>query len=188
MREALGLAERVAPTDANVLVTGESGTGKDALAAFIHSRSARARQPLVKIGCATLPADLLEAELFGYERGGSTGATEGKAGRLEAAHRGTLVLDEIAHLSLDAQAKLLRVIEHCNFERLGGRKTIEVDARLIALTNADLKNAVERRAFRDDLFYRLNVVQIAVPPLRARRKDCPSLVRAFVHLFAQKHG
>ncbi len=177
MREAVGLAERVAPTDANVLVTGESGSGKDALAAFIHSRSTRAGQTFVKIGCATLPADLLEAELFGYERGAFTGATEAKPGRLEAAHRGTLVLDEIAHLSLDAQAKLLRVIEHCNFER-----------RLIALTNADLKNAVERRAFRDDLFYRLNVVQIAVPALRARRKDLPSLTRGFVQMYAQKHG
>jgi transcriptional regulator with PAS, ATPase and Fis domain len=148
----------------------------------------RAGQTLVKIGCATLPADLLEAELFGYERGAFTGATETKPGRLEAAHRGTLVLDEIAHLSLDAQAKLLRVIEHREFERLGGRKTIEVDARLIALTNADLKNAVERRAFRDDLFYRLNVVQIAVPPLRERLEDFPSLARAFVQMYAEKHG
>lgn len=188
MREAVGLAERVAPTDANVLVTGESGSGKDALAAFIHSRSMRAGQMLVKIGCATLPADLLEAELFGYERGAFTGATEAKPGRLEAAHRGTLVLDEIAHLSLDAQAKLLRVIEHREFERLGGRKTIEVDARLIALTNADLKNAVERRAFRDDLFYRINVVQIMMPPLRERREDFPSLTRDFVQMYAQKHG
>src|SRR5437660_8433697 len=177
MREAVGLAERVATTDANVLVTGESGAGKGALSAFIHSRSARAAQPLVKIDCATLPADLLEAELFGYERGAFTGASEAKPGRLEAAHRGTLVLDEIAHLSPNAQAKLLRVIENREFERLGGRKTIEVDARLVALTNADLKSAVERRAFRDDLFYRLNVVQISVLPLRARRKDFSSLVR-----------
>jgi len=123
MREVVGLAERVAPTDANVLVTGESGVGKDALAWFIHSRSRRAEQPLVKIDCATLPADLLEAELFGYERGAFTGASEAKPGRLEAAHRGTLVLDEIAHLSLEAQAKLLRVIEHREFERLvGGRR------------------------------------------------------------------
>src|SRR6476469_4446074 len=120
MREAVGLAERVAPTNANVLVTGESGSGKDALASFIHSRSRRAAQPLVKIDCATLPADLLEAELFGYERGAFTGATEAKPGRLEAAHRGTLVLDEIAHLPLEAQAKLLRVIEQRQFERLGG--------------------------------------------------------------------
>ena len=188
MREAVGLAERVAPTNANVLVTGESGSGKDALASFIHLRSHRAAQPLVKIDCATLPADLLEAELFGYERGAFTGATEAKPGRMEAAHRGTLVLDEIAHLSLDAQAKLLRVIEHREFERLGGRKTIAVDARLVALTNADLKNAVERRAFRDDLFYRLNVVHIIVPSLRERRKDIETLARSLVRTYAAKHG
>src|SRR5437879_1600694 len=124
MREAAAMAERVAVTDANVLITGESGAGKDALATFIHSRSRRADKALVKIDCATLPADLLEAELFGYERGAFTGATEAKPGRFEAAHRGTLVLDEIAHLPLDAQAKLLRVIEQREFERLGGRKTI----------------------------------------------------------------
>lgn len=188
MREAAAMAERVAATDANVLVTGESGAGKDALAAFIHSRSKRADQPLVKIDCATLPADLLEAELFGYERGAFTGAMEAKPGRLEAAHHGTVVLDEIAHLPLDAQAKLLRVIEEREFERLGGRKTISVDARLIALTNADLKNAVERRAFRDDLFYRLNVVHIQVPPLREREKDLETLARLFTGIYATKHG
>lgn len=188
MREAVSLAERVAATDANVLVTGESGAGKDALAYFIHSRSPRAAQTLVKIDCATLPADLLEAELFGFERGAFTGASEAKPGRLEAAHRGTLVLDEIAHLSLNAQAKLLRVIENREFERLGGRKTIEVDARLIALTNADLKNAVERRAFRDDLFYRLNVVHIVVPALRDRQQDIDPLSNGFVRAYAEKHG
>ncbi len=188
MREVVDLAERVATTDANVLVCGESGAGKDALAWFIHSRSRRAERPLVKIDCATLPADLLEAELFGYERGAFTGAAEAKPGRLEAAHRGTLVLDEIAHLSLEAQAKLLRVIEHREFERLGGRQTIEVDARLIALTNADLRNAVERRAFRDDLFYRLNVVQILLPPLRDRAEDLEELGRGFLKAFAAKHG
>lgn len=188
MREAATLAERVAATDANVLVTGESGAGKDAIAAFIHSRSGRSGKSLVKIDCATLPADLLEAELFGYERGAFTGATEAKPGRLEAAHGATLVLDEIAHLSLDAQAKLLRVIEHREFERLGGHKTISVDARLIALTNADLKNAVERRAFRDDLFYRLNVVQIRVPPLREREEDLEPLIESFASLYSAKHG
>ena len=188
MREAAAMAERVAATDANVLITGESGAGKEALASFIHSRSRRAAQALVKIDCATLPADLLEAELFGYERGAFTGATEAKPGRLEAAHRGTLVLDEIAHLTLDAQAKLLRVIEQREFERLGGRKTISVDARLIALTNADLKNAVERRAFRDDLFYRLNVVHIDAPPLRERQKDLDGLARQFATTYSTKHG
>ena len=188
MREVVGLAERVAATDANVLVSGESGVGKDAVARLIHSRSRRAAEALVKIDCATLPAELLEAELFGYERGAFTGATEAKPGRLEAAHRGTLVLDEIAHLSMDAQAKLLRVIEHREFERLGGRKTIEVDARLVALTNADLKSAVERRTFRDDLFYRLNVVQIHMPPLRERGKDLEPLSRAFLRAYSEKHG
>ena len=170
MREVVALAERVAPTNANVLITGESGSGKDALASFVHSRSQRAAQPLVKIDCATLPADLLEAELFGYERGAFTGASEAKPGRMEAAHRGTLVLDEIAHLTLDAQAKLLRVIEHREFERLGGRKTIAVDARLVALTNADLKNAVERRAFRE------------------RRQDIEPIARSLVRTYADKHG
>jgi DNA-binding NtrC family response regulator len=135
-----------------------------------------------------LPADLLEAELFGHERGAFTGATEAKPGRLESAHRGTLVLNEIAHLPLVAQAKLLRVIENREFERLGGRKTISVDARLIALTNADLKNAVERKAFRDDLFYRLNVVHIEVPPLRDREKDLQPLSERFIRFYAEKHG
>ena len=188
MHEAIRLAERVATTDANLLITGESGAGKDALAIFIHSRSRRAAGPLVKIDCATLPADLLEAELFGYERGAFTGAAEAKPGRLEAARRGTLVLDEIAHLSLDAQAKLLRVIEQREFERLGGRKTIKVDGRLIALTNVDLADAVKRRAFRDDLFYRLNVVHIQLPPLRKRGKDLAKLADGFVRMYAEKHG
>ena len=188
MRGAVSLAERVAATDANVLITGESGSGKDALSIFIHSRSVRAAQPLVKIDCATLPADLIEAELFGWERGAFTGATEAKPGRLEAAHGGTLVLDEIAHLPTAAQAKLLRVIETREFERLSGRKTIQVDARLIALTNVDLRNAVERRAFRDDLFYRLNVVQIAVPRLRDRQEDLETLSERFVQTYANKHG
>ena len=188
MREAVRLAERVATTDANLLINGESGSGKDALALFIHSRSRRAPGPLVKIDCATLPADLLESELFGYERGAFTGAGEAKPGRLEAADGGTLVLDEIAHLSLGAQAKLLRVIEQREFERLGGRKTIKVDLRLIALTNTDLADAVKRRAFRDDLFYRLNVVRLQLPPLRERGKDIGKLAQGFVRMYAVKHG
>jgi DNA-binding NtrC family response regulator len=188
MREALRLAERVASTDANVLISGESGAGKDALALFIHSISSRASGPLVKIDCATLPGDLLEAELFGFERGAFTGATEAKPGRIEAAHHGTLVLDEIAHLSVDAQAKLLRVIETREFERLGGRRTVKVDTRVIALTNVDLDQAVERRDFREDLFYRLNVVHIRVPPLRDRREDLPKLCAAFLQTYAAKHG
>jgi two-component system, NtrC family, response regulator AtoC len=188
MREAISLAERVAPTDANVLITGESGAGKDALAAFIHFRSPRGGKAFVKIDCATLSSELLEAELFGYERGAFTGASESKPGRLEAAHQGTLVLDEIAYLPNEAQAKLLRVIETREFERLGGRRTIKVDARLIALTNVDLIRAVQRRDFREDLFYRLNVVHIQVPPLRQRREDVPELVEEFLTLFSRKHG
>jgi transcriptional regulator with PAS, ATPase and Fis domain len=188
MREAVRLASRVATTDANVLITGESGAGKDALALHIHRQSKRAAASFVKIDCAALPSELLEAELFGYERGAFTGASESKPGRLEAAHKGTLVLDEIAHLSTDAQAKLLRVIEEREFERLGGRRTVRVDARLIALTNVDLDEAVRRRAFRPDLFYRLNVVRIQVPPLRERREDVQKLARGFLKTYAAKHG
>jgi two-component system, NtrC family, response regulator AtoC len=188
MREAVSLAERVAATNANVLVTGESGSGKDALALHIHSKSSRASGAYVKIDCATLPRDLLEAELFGYERGAFTSANEAKPGRLEAAHKGTVVLDEIAYLTKDSQAKLLRVIETREFERLGGRRTIRVDARLIALTNVDLTQAVKRRDFREDLYYRLNVVHIQLPPLRERELDLPKLVQAFLKSYAAKHG
>jgi two-component system, NtrC family, response regulator AtoC len=150
--------------------------------------SRRAMGPFVKIDCAALPGELLEAELFGYERGAFTGATTAKPGRLEAAHKGTLVLDEIAHLSWDAQAKMLRVIERREFERLGGRRTVRVDARLVALTNVDLDDAVSRRAFREDLFYRLNVVRIEVPPLRERREDIEPLAEKFLEAYAAKHG
>jgi DNA-binding NtrC family response regulator len=188
MREAVSLAERVSATDANVLITGESGAGKDLLATFIHSKSRRASQPYVKIDCATLPGELLEAELFGYERGAFTGAVEARAGRFEAAQKGTIVLDEIAHLSTDAQAKLLRVIERREFERLGGRKTIKLDARLLALTNVDLDAAVKAGRFREDLFYRLNVINIRVPPLRERKQDLSQLIQFFVKQFAAKHA
>lgn len=188
MREAVSLAERVSVTEANVLITGESGVGKDLLAAYIHSRSRRASQPFVKIDCATLPGELLEAELFGFERGAFTGAVEGKAGRLEAAQRGTVVLDEIAHLSNEAQAKLLRVIESREFERLGGRKTIKLDTRLIALTNVDLETAVKLGHFREDLFYRLHVISILVPPLRERKDDLSSLIEHLLAHYSAKHG
>lgn len=188
MREAVGLAERVSSTDANVLITGESGAGKDVLASFIHWKSRRSAQPFVKIDCATLPGDLLEAELFGYERGAFTGAGDAKPGRFEAAQKGTIVLDEIAHLSTDAQAKLLRVIETREFERLGGRKTIKLDARLIALTNVNLGDAVKAGRFREDLFYRLDVIHICVPPLRERKDDLSKLIQHFLKLYSAKHG
>ena len=188
MREAVGLAERVSGTTSNILITGESGVGKDALAAFIHSKSTRAQQPFVKIDCAALPGELLEAELFGYERGAFTGATESKPGRLEGAQNGTVVLDEIAHLSIDAQAKLLRVIEEREFERLGGRSTIKLNARVIALTNVDLDEAVARKSFRSDLYFRLNVIHIHVPPLRERGEDLSQLINHFVDHYSKKHG
>jgi len=188
MREAVGLAERVSSTDSNVLITGESGAGKDVLACYIHGKSPRAAQPLVKIDCATLPGELLEAELFGYERGAFTGASEAKPGRFEAAQKGTVVLDEIAHLSTDAQAKLLRVIATREFERLGGRKTIKLDARLIVLTNVDLAGAVKAGRFREDLLYRLDVIHIRVPPLRERKDDLSKLIVHFVQHYAAKHG
>jgi DNA-binding NtrC family response regulator len=188
MREAVALAERVSRTDTNVLITGESGSGKDVVASFIHAKSSRAARPVVKIDCATLPGALLEAELFGYERGAFTGANEAKPGRFEAAEKGTIVLDEIAHLSIDAQAKLLRVIEEREFERLGGRKTIKLDARLIALTNVDLDGAVRLRRFREDLFYRLNVIHITLPALRERKEDLSKLIQYFVKQYATKHG
>lgn len=188
MREVVRLAERVAGTDANVLVTGESGSGKDALALLIHTHSRRAAHDLVRIDCASLPSELLEAELFGYERGAFTGATEPKPGRLEAANKGTLLLDEVAHLSTDAQAKLLRVIEEREFERLGGRRSIKVDARLIALTNVDLEEAIKRRSFREDLFYRLNVVRLRVPSLRERCEDIRELALRFLKTYSLKHG
>ena len=188
MSEVVSLAQRVAATDTNVLITGESGTGKDVIAAYIHANSARAAQPFVKIDCATLPGELLEAELFGYERGAFTGAGEAKPGRFEAAQKGTVVLDEIAHLTTGAQAKLLRVIDSHEFERLGGRNTIKLDARVLALTNVDLNEAVKRGAFREDLLYRLNVLRIDVPPLRERSDDISQLVYYFLQLYADKHG
>lgn len=188
MREVIRLAERVAVSNANVLITGESGVGKDAVAAHIHGCSPRAMHPFVKIDCASLPSDLLEAELFGYERGAFTGASEARPGRLEAAHKGTLLLDEIAHLSTGAQAKLLRVIEQREFERLGGRRTIRVDSRLMALTNINLDEAVRRRTFREDLYYRLNVVHLDIAPLRARREDIGPLAERFLKIYSDKHG
>ncbi|WP_352430179.1 sigma-54 dependent transcriptional regulator [Pyrinomonas sp.] len=188
MLEIVRMAERVARTDATLLITGESGTGKDLLARFVHERSRRASAPLVKIDCAGLAQSLLEAELFGYERGAFTGANRTMPGRIEGAQGGTLVLDEVAQLSADAQAKLLRVIERREFERLGGRRALRVDARIIALTNVDLDGAVRRRAFREDLFHRLNVVRLEIPPLRARRADVRELARRFLVAARTKHG
>jgi two-component system, NtrC family, response regulator AtoC len=188
MQRVAELVDRVAATASNVLVLGESGTGKDATARLIHDRSPRRDRPFVKIDCAALPEDLLESELFGYEKGAFTGASDSKRGRLEAADSGTLVLDEISSLRPSSQAKLLRVIEERRFERLGGKQSIEIDVRIIALANIDIKEAVRARAFRDDLYYRLAVVTIELPRLVDRSEDLPQLADNFVQQFASRSG
>ena len=188
MQSVVELVDKVAATDANILVLGESGTGKDAIARLIHDRSLRRNRPFVKIDCASLPEDLLESELFGYEKGAFTGATDSKPGRFEVADGGTLVLDEIASLISSSQAKLLRVIEERSFERLGGKQSIRLDVRIIALANVDMREAVGARAFRDDLYYRLAVVTIELPRLVDRSEDLPELAAAFVGQFASRNG
>ena len=188
MQRVLELAGRVAQTDTNVLVLGESGAGKDAIARWIHDHSPRRDKPFVKIDSAALPEDLFESELFGYEKGAFTGATETKPGRFEAADGGTLVLDEIADLSLSAQAKLLRVIEERTFERLGGKQAIKIDVRLIALANADMKEAVRAHTFRNDLYYRLAVVTLDLPRLKDRPEDVALLAEQFSRQFATRNG
>lgn len=183
----LELVRKVASTASTVLIQGESGTGKDVLAQLVHFLSSARHEPLVKIDCASLPADLLESELFGYEKGAFTGATQAKPGRLEMAGRGTLILDEIAALSLPLQTKLLRVIEERTFERLGGHNTVRIQARLITLTNVDLERAVASHAFREDLYYRLFVLPIAIPPLRERRQDILPLAHHFLDALGAAH-
>ena len=173
--------EIVAPTDATVLITGETGTGKELIARAIHNRSRRRERTLVKVNCAAVPAGLLESELFGHEKGAFTGAIAQQIGRFELANKGTILLDEIGDAPLEVQPKLLRALQEREFERLGSSRTIKVDTRVIASTNQNLLERVHRREFRDDLFYRLNVFPIVVPPLRERRSDIPLLVRYFVH-------
>jgi transcriptional regulator with GAF, ATPase, and Fis domain len=178
----------VADTDATVLILGESGTGKELIARAIHNISDRNDRPLVKVNCSAIPSNLIESEFFGHERGAFTGAISRKIGRFELAHNGTIFLDEIGDLPLELQSKLLRVLQEGEFERLGNPATIKVDIRIIAATNRDLEKEVEKGNFREDLFYRLNVVPILVPPLRQRSDDIPLLVKFFVQRFSQKVG
>src|SRR6202020_541158 len=187
-RRVLELAEKVADAFTTVMITGESGTGKDQLARWIHERGARHDAPLLKIDCASLPSELVESELFGHERGAFTGAVARKLGRLEMAQGGTIVLDEVAALSPGMQAKLLRVLEERKFERLGGNETLEMNARLMALTNTDLSRAVATGRFREDLYFRLNVLAVPVPPLRERRTDIPALAAHFLSRLGPVHG
>lgn len=188
MQEVYKLIRQVAASNATVLLRGESGTGKELVARAIHRNSSRAKGPFVAVSCAALPETLLESELFGHEKNAFTGATSQKQGRFELAHQGTLFLDEIAEISPAVQVKLLRVLQEREFERLGGTKPIKVDVRLIAATNKDLKQLVERKAFREDLYYRLHVIEIYLPPLRERREDIPLLVEHFLNRFNQQNG
>lgn len=187
-RRVLELAEKVVDASTTVLITGESGTGKDQLARWIHERGARHDAPLLKIDCASLPSELVESELFGHERGAFTGAAARKLGRLEMAQAGTIVLDEVAALAPGMQAKLLRVLEERKFERLGGNETLDMDARLMALTNTNLTKAVRSGRFREDLFFRLNVLAIEVPPLRERKGDIAELAGYFLARLGPVHG
>jgi formate hydrogenlyase transcriptional activator len=188
LKKCLQQAEQVAPLDTTVLILGETGTGKELLAHAIHSLSARKNHSLIRVNCATLPSHLIEDELFGHEKGAFTGAVAKRVGRFEIATGGTIFLDEIGELALDLQAKLLRVIQEGEFERLGSSRTTKVDVRLIAATNRDLEAAVRTGAFRADLFYRLSVYPITVPPLRDRKQDIPPLVMHFVKQLNAKLG
>jgi len=188
MQAVLALVERVAPTNATVLIGGESGVGKDLIARAIHEHSNRASGPFLKINSTAIPENLLESELFGYEKGAFSGAVTSKPGKFELADRGTLFLDEIGDVPPPIQVKLLRVLQDREFERLGGTKTHKVDVRLIAATNRDLRAALEEGTFREDLYYRLNVVAIDIPPLREHREDIPALADFFLKKFARESG
>jgi two-component system, NtrC family, response regulator AtoC len=188
MREVRQLIERVADTDATVLIAGESGTGKGLVARDIHAASPRRERPFVKVNCAALPSELLESELFGFERGAFTGAVQHRPGKFEFAHQGTMFLDEISELTLPLQSKLLQVLQDGEFSRLGGRDDVHVDVRVVAATNQDLERAVVERTFREDLFFRLNVVCITLPPLRQRRDEIPLLTDVFLQQYAARYN
>jgi len=186
MGSVFAIMKRVADTPTTVLITGESGTGKELIARGLHKASSRSKAPFVSINCAAVPENLLESELFGYEKGAFTGAVGLKQGKFEFANAGTLFLDEVGEMSLNLQVKLLRVLQEHEFQRVGGNKDIQVDVRIVAATNKNLKEEVDAGRFRADLFFRLNVVRIDVPPLRDRRDDIPFLVAHFLNRFSEK--
>jgi DNA-binding NtrC family response regulator len=182
------LAKNVAPSNATVLILGESGTGKELLASFIHQNSDRSERPYVAVNCAALPESLAESELFGHEKGSFTGAENRKIGKFELGNYGTILLDEISEMTMPLQAKLLRVLQEREIDRIGGNKPIPIDVRIIAISNIDLKNAVKEGAFRQDLFYRLNVIPLTLPPLRKRKGDIPLLANHFLKKFSADNG
>ncbi len=188
IKEVLDVIERVAPTDARVLITGENGTGKELVARAIHKKSKRADRPFVEVNCAAIPAELIESELFGHEKGSFTGATSQRIGKFEQSDGGTLFLDEIGDMSHASQAKVLRALEEAKIERVGGNKLILVDVRVVAATNKDIEAEIEKGNFRDDLYHRLNVIPIHVAPLRERRDDIPLLVKAFIEDVCSRNG
>lgn len=188
MREVIDLVQQVAPSQATVLILGESGTGKEVIANLIHRMSPRGSRPMVKVNCAALPETLIEAELFGYEKGAFTGAVSSREGRFEAADMSTIFLDEVGEIPPEVQVKLLRILQEGKLERLGSNKTITVDTRIIAATNKDLETMMKQGGFREDLYWRLNVISIHLPPLRERKEDIPALVQYFLTRFARKNN
>ena len=188
MQNVIKLAEQVAPSQASILIQGESGTGKEAIASLIHKIGPRVNQPFIKVSCAALPETLLESELFGYEKGAFTGAVGQKEGRFELANEGTLFLDEIGEITPALQVKLLRVLQEGEFERVGGTKVLKCNVRIISATNINLTTAIKQKRFREDLYYRLNVITIDIPPLRERKEDIPLLVSHFLKIYQEKNN